>query len=174
MLWWWVTDHWKGYPDMSLKRLLWRELKMVRWRGMVHWKGYPDVNWKCYNDTVDYVFIELQMKLLPGSGGYKSTSRERELRRIQTYRTHTMGSKEPEPWSPRWVRQKLREKNNSLPPNDPNHVEKPPTDAERPLCKCDLDCQSHMSLNHVAWGIGLVYCPPLHSIGVGTKRSCGR
>jgi hypothetical protein len=44
-----------------------------------------------------------------------------------------MGSKETEPWSPRWVRQKLREKNNGLPPNDSNHDEKPPADAERPL-----------------------------------------
>jgi hypothetical protein len=88
------------------------------------------------------------MKLLPGPGGYKTTSQGRELRRIQTHRSHTMDSKEPEPWSPRWVRQKLREKNNGHPPNYPNHDEKPPVDAERPLCKCDLDCQSHMSLNH--------------------------
>jgi hypothetical protein len=75
------------------------------------------------------------MKFLPDSGGYKSTSRGKELRRIQTHRPHTMGSKEPEPWSPWWVRQKLREKNNGLPPNDSNHDEKPPADAERPLCK---------------------------------------
>jgi hypothetical protein len=40
-----------------------------------------------------------------------------------TRRPHTTGSKEPEPWSPRWVRQKLREKNNGLLPNDPNHDE---------------------------------------------------
>jgi hypothetical protein len=59
-----------------------------------------------------------------------------------------MGSKETEPWSPRWVRQKLREKNNGLPSNDPNHDEKPPADVGRPLCKCDFDCQSHMSLEH--------------------------
>jgi hypothetical protein len=56
-----------------------------------------------------------------------------------------MGSKELEPWSPRWVRQKLREKNNDFPPNDLNHDEKPPTDVERLVCKCDFDCQSHMS-----------------------------
>jgi hypothetical protein len=59
-----------------------------------------------------------------------------------------MGSKESEPWSPRWVRQKLREANNGLPPNDPSHEEKHPADAERPLCKYDLDSQSHMSLEH--------------------------
>jgi hypothetical protein len=88
------------------------------------------------------------MKLLLGPDGYKSTSRGRELRRIQTHRSHIMGSKELEPWSPRWVRQKLREKDNGLPPNDPNHDEKHPTDAERPLYKCNLDCQSHMSLDH--------------------------
>jgi hypothetical protein len=64
------------------------------------------------------------MKLLPDSGGYKSTSRGRELRHIQTHRPHTMGSNESEPWSPRWVRQKLREKNNGFPPNDANHDEK--------------------------------------------------
>jgi hypothetical protein len=40
----------------------------------------------------------------------------------------TMGSKEPEPWSSWWVRQKLREKNNGLAPNDPNYDEKPPVD----------------------------------------------
>jgi hypothetical protein len=63
-----------------------------------------------------------------------------------------MGSKEPEHWSPRWVRQKLRKVNNGLPPNNPNHDHKPPADVERPLCKCDLDCQSHMSLEHDTYG----------------------
>jgi hypothetical protein len=43
---------------------------------------------------------------------------------------HTMGSKEPESWSPRWVGQKLRKANNALPPNDPNNIEKPLADAE--------------------------------------------
>jgi hypothetical protein len=89
-----------------------------------HWTGYTDINWKGYNDNVDYVFTYLQMKFLPGTYSYKSKSCKRELRRIQTHRPHTMGSKEPEPWSPRWVRKKLREKNNGLPPNDPNHDEK--------------------------------------------------
>jgi hypothetical protein len=70
-----------------------------------------------------------------------------------------MGSKESEPWSPEWVRQKLREKNNGLPPNDLNHDEKPPADAERPLCKCDLDCQSHMSLDHDTYGKRYWSCP---------------
>jgi hypothetical protein len=59
-----------------------------------------------------------------------------------------MGIKEPEPWSPWWVRQKLREKNNGLSPNDPNHDEKPPTNVERLLCKYNLDYQSHMSLEY--------------------------
>jgi hypothetical protein len=62
------NHHWKGYPD-------------------VNWKGYPDVNWKGYSDIVDYVFTELQMKFVPVSGGYKSASWWRELRRIQTHRT---------------------------------------------------------------------------------------
>jgi hypothetical protein len=82
-----------------------------------------------------------------------------------------MGIKEPEPWLPRWVRQKLREKNNGLPPNDPNHDEKPPADTERPVCKCDFNCQSHMKATiHTTGGIGLTLCPPVHSIGVGTNR----
>jgi hypothetical protein len=69
-----------------------------------------------------------------------------------------MGSKESELWSPRWVRQKLREKND-LPLNDPNYDEKPPADAERPLCKCDLDCQSHMSLDHDTYDMRYWSCP---------------
>jgi hypothetical protein len=55
-----------------------------------------------------------------------------------------MGSKEPEPWSPWWVRQKLREKNNDLIPNDPNYDEKPPTDAERPFMHMRL----RLSISH--------------------------
>jgi hypothetical protein len=56
------------------------------------------------------------------------------------------------------------EKNNDLPSNDPNHDEKPPVDAERPLCKCNLDCQSHMSLEHNIygkryWSCSLPTCP---------------
>jgi hypothetical protein len=70
-----------------------------------------------------------------------------------------MGSKEPEPWSPRWVRQKLKEKKNGPPPNDPNHDEKPPADAERHICKCDLDCQSHMGLDHNMYGMRYWSCP---------------
>jgi hypothetical protein len=134
------NHHWKCYLD-------------------VNWKGYPDINWKGYTDIVDYVFTELQMKFLPYSGSYKSTSRGRELRRIQTHRPHTIGSKEPKPWSPRWVRQKVREKNNGLSPNDPNHDEKPLADAEIPLCKCDLDCQSHMSLEHNTYSRRYWSCP---------------
>jgi hypothetical protein len=38
--------------------------------------------------------------------------------------------------------------NNGLPPNDPNHDEKPLNNAGRPLCKCDLECQSHMSIDY--------------------------
>jgi hypothetical protein len=70
-----------------------------------------------------------------------------------------MGSKKPEPWSPWWVRQKHRETNNGLPPNDQNHDEKSPTDAERPLCKCDLDCKSHVSLEHDMYGMRYWSCP---------------
>jgi hypothetical protein len=71
-----------------------------------------------------------------------------EGRSIHTPRSQTMGSKEPEPWSPRWVRQQRRERNNGLPANDLNHDEKPPTSAGRPLCKCDFECQSYMSIEY--------------------------
>jgi hypothetical protein len=62
-----------------------------------------------------------------------------------------------EPWSPRWVREKLREYKNDLPPNDLNHDDKQPSGVE-----------------HMAGGIGVVSCPFLRSIGVGRKRSQGR
>jgi hypothetical protein len=70
-----------------------------------------------------------------------------------------MGSKESEPWSPWWVRQKLREKNNGLPPNGPNHDEKTLADAERSICKCDFDCQSHKSLDHDTYDRRYWSCP---------------
>jgi hypothetical protein len=70
-----------------------------------------------------------------------------------------MGSKEPEHWSSRWVRQKLKEKNNGLQPNNLNHGEKSPTDAERPLCKCDFDCQFHISLEHDMYDMRYWSCP---------------
>jgi hypothetical protein len=54
-------------------------------------------------------------------------------RSMQTHKSQTMGSKEPEPWSPKWLRQQLRKYNNGLPPNDPNHDHRPPTDVEIPL-----------------------------------------
>jgi hypothetical protein len=148
-------------------------LKRSRWWVTGHWKGYTDIHWKGTNDIVDYVFNEWQMKFLPGTYGYKSRSWRRG---IQSCRPHTMGSKELKPWLPRCVRQKLMEKSNGLPPNDPNHDEKPPTDTERPLCKCDLDCQSHMSLEHDMYGIRYWSCPlptcPFH--WVGTRGSRGR
>jgi hypothetical protein len=200
MLLWWVTDNWKCYSnvllkrlwwrvtekammtgDRSLKRLLWHELKWIPWQVTekptltCNWKGY-DGGWQITekdivtcteNATLTWTknasFTELYMKLLSGSVGYKSTSRERKLRRIHTHRPHTMGCKESEPWSSRWVRQKLREANNGLPPNGPNHDEKHPTDAEKPLCKCDLDCQSHMCLDHDTYGMRYWSCPFLSS-----------
>jgi hypothetical protein len=108
--------------------------------------------------TEKYNFTELYMKLLPGSGGYKSTTWRRELRHIHTHRPHTMGSKAPEPWSPQWVRQKLR-KDNGLSSNDPNHDEKPPAGVEKPLCKCDFDCQSHINLDYDTYGRRYWSCP---------------
>jgi hypothetical protein len=78
---------------------------------------------------------------------------------MQTHKSEIMGSKEPEPWSPRWLRQQLREDNNDLPPNDPNHDHRPPGNVEIPLCKCDLDCTSHMSLDHDTYGMRYWSCP---------------
>jgi hypothetical protein len=142
---------------MSLKRLPWHVTEKAT--PTCHWTSYTNIDLKGYNDTIDYVFTELQMKFVPGTYVYKSRSWGRELRCIQTQRQHTVGSKESEPWSPWWVRQKLREKNNGVPPNDPNHGEKPPADTERPLCKCDLYCQCHMSLEHDTYGGRYWSCP---------------
>ena len=52
---------------------------------------------------------------------------------------------EPDPWSPRWVREKLRERNNGLPPNDPAHDHKQPAGHDPPLCKCELDSFCYIS-----------------------------
>jgi hypothetical protein len=72
------------------------------------------------------------------------------------------------------VRQKLREKNNDLPPNDPNHDEKPPADAEIPLCKCDFDWQSHMSLDNDTYIRRYWSCPQPHlfvPLGLGWREA---
>jgi hypothetical protein len=79
------------------------------------------------------------MKLLPTAGAYKRTSRGRSL---DTYS-----------WSPRWVRQQLRELRNDLPPNDPNHDEKPLAGTKRPFYKCELECQDHMSTDYDTYGM---------------------
>jgi hypothetical protein len=64
-----------------------------------------------------------------------------------------MGSKQPEPWSPRWVREKLREYNNALPTNDPNHDNTQLFSVEPPLCKCEFECMSHTSLDYDTYNI---------------------
>jgi hypothetical protein len=118
---WYVTEkttlmcHWKGYDagwwitekdtlmgDESLKMLLWCVTKKATLT--CHWKGYDD-RWQITkNATLTWTekgtmtwtkkssFTELYMKLRLGSGSYKSTSQERELRHIHTYRSHTMGT----------------------------------------------------------------------------------
>jgi hypothetical protein len=43
--------------------------------------------------------------------------------------------------------------------NDPNHDEKSPADVKRPLCKYDLDCQSHMSFIFLK-GVHVTLFPP--------------
>jgi hypothetical protein len=75
-----------------------------------------------------------------------------------------MDNKQPEPWSPRWVREKLREFNNGLPPNDLNHDEKPPAGAKPPLCKRELECHCYYSLDYDTydwryWGCKLSVSP---------------
>jgi hypothetical protein len=55
-----------------------------------------------------------------------------------------MGSKEPEPWSPKWVREKLREYNNGLPPNDSNHDSKPPAGVVTPCVSNPYDFVNHI------------------------------
>jgi hypothetical protein len=80
-------------------------------------------------------------------------------RSIHTHKSHTMGSKQPEPWSPRWVREKLREFNNGLPPNDPNHDSEPSAGAELPLCKCKFECASHYSLDYDMYNRRYWSCP---------------
>jgi hypothetical protein len=92
-----------------------------------------------------HVFTELWIKLLLSARVYKSTSSGKKHAHTSVTK---MAGKEPEPWSPRWLRQQHREDNNDLQPNDPNHDRRPPADAERPLCKCDLDCTPLMSLEH--------------------------
>jgi hypothetical protein len=91
-LMWWVTEKPMMMSDGSLKRLPRRQTKKAMTVGQ----------WKCYNHIVAYVFTELQNELLPTTGEDIKTCHEG--RSIYTRRTQTMGSKEPEPWSPRWVR----------------------------------------------------------------------
>jgi hypothetical protein len=56
------------------------------------------------------------------------------------------------------VRQQLREDNDGLPPNDPNHDHGLSVNAQSPLCKYDLDYQSHMSLDHDTYDRRYWYC----------------
>jgi hypothetical protein len=148
MLSWHVTEkatltcNGKGYSDVSLKSL--------RWWVTGHSKGSIDMFLLNY----EWIYYSL---LEPIKACH-------EKRSIHTPTSQTMCSKEHEPWSPRWVRQKLREMNNGLVPNDLNHDEKPSADVERPLCKCDLDCQSHMSIDYDMYDRRYWSCPLLTSL----------
>jgi hypothetical protein len=84
---------------------------------------------------------------------------DHQERRMHTHKLETMGSKEPEPLSPRWLRQERKKDFSGLPPNDPNHDRRPPADIERPMCKCDLDCTPLMSLDHDMYGRRYLACP---------------
>jgi hypothetical protein len=97
------------------------------------------------------IILEHMFLLIYGQNYYlllKHIKEHHEKRSIHTCRSQTMGSNAPEAWSPRWVRQHLREMRNGIPPNDPNHDKKPLVGAERMLCKCDLKCQDHMSIDY--------------------------
>jgi hypothetical protein len=63
-----------------------------------------------------------------------------------------MASEELEPWMPRWVRKKLREYNNDLLSNDPNRDNKPPTGADSPMCKCEIEYHCYGSLEYNTYG----------------------
>jgi hypothetical protein len=70
-----------------------------------------------------------------------------------------MAKQQPEPWTLRWVREKLRERNNDLPPNDSKRYHKPPAGVEPPLCKCKLGCTSHYSLDYDTYDMRYWACP---------------
>jgi hypothetical protein len=118
-----------------------------------HWKVYSNMSLKRIIWHVLLYYRSNYYSLL------EPIKAHHEERSMQTHKLEIMGSKEPEPWSPRWLWEQLREDNNGLPPNDPNHDHRPPTDAEIPLCKCDLDCTSHMSLDHDTYGMRYWPCP---------------
>jgi hypothetical protein len=142
---WWVTDHWKGYD--------WLELKRLWWRVMDHYKA--TLMWiKRYYYPL--LLLNYRRYYYPLLDAIKVCH---EGRSIHTQRSQIMGSKEPEPWSPRWMRQKHREANNGLSSNDPNYDEKSLSDAETPLCKCDIDCQSHTTLVCDTYGMRYWSCP---------------
>jgi hypothetical protein len=50
------------------------------------------------------------------------------------------------------VREKHRERNNGLPPNDPNRDHKPLAGADLPLCKYELECTCLYSLDYNTYG----------------------
>jgi hypothetical protein len=142
-LWWRVMGHWKGYTDMSLKRPQWYVTEKAYVTG--HWKG--SINMFLLNYRSNYYSLLEPIKVV------------HQERRMHTHKSETMGSKEPEPWSPRWLRHEHRKDFSGLPPNDPNHDCKPPVDTERPLCQCGLDCTPLMSLDHDMYDMRYWVCP---------------
>jgi hypothetical protein len=63
-----------------------------------------------------------------------------------------MASKQLEPWTPRWVGEKLRDIDNGLLPNDPNRDKKTLVGANPPLCKCEIKCHCCYSLDYDTYG----------------------
>jgi hypothetical protein len=130
--------HWKDYYDMSLKWLWWR----VTWRTSF--------------------FTELRTRLLHIAEDYKSTSWR--TRSMHSHISHIIASEQPEPCTPRWVREKRRESNSTPLPNNPNRDKKPPTSTDPPLCKWEIECHCYYSLdydthNERYWGCKLPISP---------------
>jgi hypothetical protein len=152
-----ITCYWKGYNDRwwITKKARWSALKMLLWyvtkKAMMMADGSLKRVWWQYMLSFYWITYVITTPVLESIKALD----EEEKYDTYTHRPHTVGSKELEPWSPRWVRQKLREKNNGLSSNDPNHNEKPPANTERPVCKCNFNCQSHMSLDHDTYGRSL-------------------
>jgi hypothetical protein len=146
-----MTGHWKDYSDMSLKRLRWSVTENATMTGDGWLKR---LWWLC----------KIMFLLNYGWNYYKlmeaiKAHHDGEKQEAYTHNSHTMASQQLDPWTPRWVREKLREKNNSLPLNDPNKDHKPPAGVEPPLCKCKLECTSHYSLDYNTYGKRYWACP---------------
>jgi hypothetical protein len=101
-LWWWIS-HWKDYDDeWELKRLWW-------W--VSHWKDYDDES-----VTQKAMITGQYWRGYDGWGTMAPWGR----RIWNTLSAHTMTSQQPDPWTPRWVREKLGDYSNGILPSCPS------------------------------------------------------